>query len=170
MKKVLAAIAGAIAALFATQNRQKRGKPTRISDLSLIKRFEGLRLKAYKPTKRDVWTIGWGHTETAQPGMEITKRKAEKLLRQDLKWVRRAIKELVDVPLSQPQYDALASFIFNVGRTNFASSTLLEKLNAGDYHGAANEFRKWKYQDGVVLKGLVRRREEERNLFLKGTQ
>ncbi|WP_173506474.1 lysozyme, partial [Marinobacterium sp. xm-m-383] len=77
------------------------------------------------------------------------------------------------VPLTQPQYDALASFIFNLGGANFRTSTLLRKLNAYDYVGAADEFLRWnKQRQGgqmVVLRGLTKRREEERALFLEGT-
>lgn len=149
------------------------GKPTRVERIDMIKKHEALRLKAYLPTPYDVWTIGWGHTSTARKGMVITEAQAEKLLRQDLAWVRAVIAKEVKVPLSQPQYDALASFIFNLGGANFKSSTLLRRLNASDYLGAANEFLKWdKQRQGgklVTLRGLTRRRREERVLFLEGT-
>ena len=147
-----------------------KGQPVRIERVDLIKQHEGLRLKAYLPTKKDVWTIGYGHTKTAVEGMVITQEQADKLFRDDLAWVRKAIAKNVTVPLSQPQYDALASFIYNLGETNLARSTLLRKLNASDYVGAANEFPKWNKQKGKVLRGLVKRRAAERNLFLKGTK
>lgn len=76
---------------------------------------------------------------------------------------------MVEVPLNQNQFDALASFTYNLGETNLSSSTLLKKLNAKDYTGASNEFLKWNRAGGKVLNGLVRRREAERNLFLKKT-
>ena len=145
------------------------GNPTRVSNLDHIKEWEALRLEAYKPTPDDVWTIGWGHTHTAREGMVITKREAERLLRVDLAWVRSTLEELVEVPLTQLQYDALASFIFNIGRPQFATSTLLRKLNAGDYLGAAEEFPRWNKQKGKVLRGLTRRRKQEREMFLNGT-
>jgi len=147
---------------------------TRVKNIDMIKKHEALRLKAYLPTPHDVWTIGWGHTQTARVGMVITERHAEKLLRGDLRWVREVLDRDVKVPLTQPQYDALASFIFNLGGSNFRASTLLRKLNAYDYVGAANEFPKWnKQRQGgkmVVLRGLTKRRAEERELFLEGTK
>ena len=147
----------------------KASAPTRVSPEGLehIKEWEQLRLKAYLPTVNDVWTIGWGHTSTAEEGMIITEKQAEKLLRQDLAWVRKAIKDLVKVPLNQNQYDALASFIFNIGRPNFANSTMLKKLNAGNFKGASREFPRWRYQKGQELAGLVRRRRSERKTFDK---
>lgn len=147
----------------------------KISNKDLIKESEGLRLKAYLPTPDDVWTIGWGHTKGVQPWMTITKEQAEQFLTEDLEWVEEVLRTQVKVPLNQNQYDALASFVFNLGGTNFANSTLLRKLNAGDYKGAADEFPKWNKQrqkNGkmVALTGLTKRREEERNLFLEPVQ
>lgn len=148
--------------------------PTRVKDIDHIKSFEQLRLKAYKPTPNDVWTIGWGHTKTAKHGMVITEAQAEALLRDDLAWVEQTIKDLVKVPLTQKQYDALAGLIFNIGRTNFSKSTVLKRLNAYDYEGAADAFLMWNKQRNKktgkleVLKGLVRRRKEEREMFLEG--
>jgi len=143
--------------------------PTKVGDIDFIKKHEGLRLTAYMPTKNDVWTIGYGHTKTAKRGMKITESDAESLLRGDLAWVRAALAQHVKVPLSQPQYDALASFIYNLGTPNFAKSTLLRKLNASDYVGAANELPRWNKQKGKVLRGLTKRRAEEKAMFLKGT-
>ena len=152
---------------------QVNGKPTRVERIDMIKKHEALRLQAYLPTPHDVPTIGWGHTGTTYMGMKITEEQAEDLLRSDLKWVRDVIAKGVSVPLSQEQYDALASFIFNLGGGNFRSSTLLRKLNAYDYLGAADEFLKWdKQRQGgrmVRLRGLTKRRAEERELFLEGT-
>jgi len=135
--------------------------------LALIKSFEKLRLKAYLPTPNDVPTIGWGHTSTARMGQAISKRRAEALLLLDLRWVEAVLMRSVRVPLNQNQYDALCSFVFNIGGTNFRSSTLLKKLNSGDYLGAANELPRWNKQKRKVLRGLTRRRSEERALFLK---
>lgn len=148
-------------------------KPTRVKDIDHIKKWEQLRLKAYLPTQHDVWTIGWGHTATAKKGMVITEAEAEALLRKDLAWVEDTIADLVKVPLTQKQYDALAGLIFNIGRGNFQKSTVLKRLNAYDYAGAADAFLMWnKQRQGgkmVVLKGLVRRREDERAMFIEGT-
>ena len=133
---------------------------------TLIKEWEGLRLTAYKPTPNDVWTIGWGHTKTAKQGMTITEEEAQRLFNSDVSWAVEAVNKLVKVPLNQAQFDALVSFVFNVGETAFARSTLLKKLNLGDYSGAANEFPRWNKQAGKALKGLTRRRAHEQELFL----
>lgn len=135
----------------------------------LIKKWEKLELKAYLPTPNDVWTIGWGHTHTTKPGMVINEAQAQALFERDTAWVEAALKKYVKVPLTQNQYDALASLVFNIGEGAFAKSTLLRKLNAKDYEGAANEFPRWNKQKGKVLRGLVRRRAEEMEYFLKPT-
>ena len=134
--------------------------------LDLIKRFEGLELDAYMPTPIDVPTIGYGHTKTAKMGMRITARGAEELLKQDLAWVEKGVNKHVNVPLTQPQYDALCSFVYNLGTTNFRRSTLLKRLNAGKYAEAANELPRWNKQGKRVLRGLTHRREAERALFV----
>ena len=141
--------------------------PTGVKDVELIKESEGLRLEAYLPTPNDVWTIGYGHTKTAKKGMRITLAGAEALLYQDLAWVEAAIDTYVQVPLNQNQYDAIASFIYNVGATAFRKSTMLKLLNAGDYDGAANQFPRWNKQKGKVLNGLTKRRQKEKTLFKK---
>ena len=143
------------------------GAPTGVRDVELIKESEGLRLVAYLPTPDDVWTIGYGHTKTAKPGMKITHAEAEALLLQDLAWVEAAIDMYVQVPLNQNQYDALASFTYNLGATALRKSTLLRLLNAGDYDGAADQLPRWNKQKGKVLNGLTKRRQKERALFLK---
>ena len=143
------------------------GTPTGIRDVELIKESEGLRLKAYLPTPNDVYTIGYGHTKTAKKGMVITLAGAEALLLHDLAWVEAALKKYVKVPLTQNQYDALASFVYNLGETNFKNSTLLKMLNKGDYQGAADQLPRWNKQKGKVLKGLTIRRQKEQTLFKK---
>lgn len=132
--------------------------------LDLIKQFEGLRLKAYK-CPAGVWTIGYGHTKTVKPYQVITEAEATKLLIKDLAWVEDAVDKHVTVFLNQPQYDALCSFVYNVGATAFRRSTLVRLLNAGDYEGAEQQFKRWNKAGGKVLKGLTRRREAERALF-----
>lgn len=143
------------------------GSPTKISQtgIDLIKEFEGLELKAY-PDAVGVWTIGYGHTKTAVPGMVITEGEAEYLLKQDLVIFERCVQRYITVPLTQNQFDALVSFSFNLGCGSLQESTLRKKLNAGDYNGAANEFPRWNKAGGKVLRGLVRRREAERALFM----
>lgn len=133
----------------------------------LIKKWEELRLEAYKPTPNDTWTIGWGHTKGVYQGMKINKPTAQEYFEQDVAWSVNAVNKLVKVGLSQNQFDALVSLVFNIGETNFRKSTLLRKLNAGDYEGAAEEFPRWVYQKGEVLRGLVRRRAEEMEIFLE---
>jgi lysozyme len=141
--------------------------PTGVRDVELIKESEGLRLKAYLPTPNDVYTIGYGHTKTAEKGMVITLAGAEALLLHDLQWVETTIDTYVQVPLNQNQYDALASFIYNVGGTAFRKSTMLKLLNASDYDGAAGQFPRWNKQKGKVLNGLTTRRQKEQTLFKK---
>jgi len=132
--------------------------------LDLIKSFEGLQLGAYK-CPAGVWTIGYGSTKGVSKGMRITEAGAEHLLKEDLMWVEDVVNSAVKVPMSQAQYDALCCFVYNIGGGAFKSSTLLRKLNRGDYEGAANEFRRWNKAKGIVLPGLVRRRAAEEALF-----
>lgn len=133
--------------------------------IDLIKKFEGLRLEAYLCPAR-VWTIGWGHTKTAKQGQTITTKEAENLLRTDLKQFENGVKAFVKVPLNQNQFDALVSIAFNIGITAFSRSTLVMLLNDKDYLGAANQFDRWVKANGVTLPGLVKRRTEEKELFL----
>ena len=130
-----------------------------------LKEFEGLRLEAYRDSA-GVLTIGFGHTGGVRPGERITNARAEELLREDIREHAEPIDELVDVPLSEHERAALASFVFNLGARAFATSTLLRKLNAGDRAGAADEFLRWVHAGGRKLRGLERRREAERAMFL----
>jgi uncharacterized protein (TIGR02594 family) len=132
--------------------------------LDMIKGFEGLRLNAYQDSA-GVWTIGYGHTGGVRPGDRITQAQAEQYLRGDVKWAEQAVRDNVKVPLTQGQFDALVSFTFNLGAGALQKSTLLKKLNAGDYAGAQAEFGKWVHAGGQRLEGLVRRRAEEAALF-----
>ena len=131
----------------------------------LIKRFEGFSSAAYLcPAGK--WTYGYGFTHNVKQGDYITKEQAEIRLKQEIKPIEDTLNSLVTVPLTQNQYDALCSFIFNLGARNFRNSTLLRKLNDGDYKGAANEFLRWTKAGGRELPGLVKRRKAERSLFL----
>jgi lysozyme len=133
--------------------------------LALIKRFESLALKPYLcPAGR--WTVGYGHTSDVVVGLKITPEYAEQLLREDLEFAERAVTEHATVLLSQAQFDALCSFVFNVGVGNFAASTLLKKLNVGDYYGASQQFERWNHAGGRELAGLTKRRQAEAALFL----
>jgi lysozyme len=136
--------------------------------IAFIKQFEGLRLDAYQ-CSAGVWTIGYGHTgKGVVPGVRIDEAEAEALLRYDVEKFERGVAELVTVPLSQNQFDALVCFAFNLGLGALRSSTLLRKLNDMDKLGAAEEFLRWVYAGGKKLKGLETRRQAERALFLAG--
>ena len=122
------------------------------------------------PDQAGFLTIGWGHK--ILPGENFTyinEDEGEQLLRKDLSETESAINRLVTVPITQNQYDALVSFVFNIGVSAFAGSTLLKKLNAGDYEGAALEFPRWRYVTVEGEKkesaGLLARRETEQNIF-----
>ena len=134
--------------------------------IELIKKYEGCVLKAYK-CPSGVWTIGYGHTNGVKSGMKITKAQALNYLKQDLNVFEKDVTNYVKVTLNQNQFDALVSFSFNCGAGALKTSTLLKKLNSSDYNGTANEFLKWNKSNGKVLNGLVRRRQEEKELFLK---
>lgn len=133
--------------------------------LDLIKSFEGLRLTAYRDAV-GILTIGYGHTGDVRVGQVITNNQANELLIKDIGWAEKAVNRLTQVPLSQGQFDALVSFVFNLGENNFRKSTLLKKLNACDFDGASNEFIKWNRAGGQVLNGLTKRRTAEKDLFL----
>ena len=137
--------------------------------IAAIKRHEGLRLHAYQDSA-GVWTIGHGHTGNVQPGQHISEAEAEQLLRDDLAQAEAAVNNGVRVPVTQEQYDAMVSLAFNIGGSAFGKSTLLQKLNEGDIHAAANEFLRWDKitVNGAkeVLPGLTSRRRAERAMFL----
>lgn len=132
--------------------------------LALIRQFEGLRLSAYR-CPAGIPTIGYGTTAGVKMGDTITKERAEELLREDVKRFEAQVLRLVKVPLTQGQFDALVSFVYNLGAGNLSNSTLLRLLNAGDYKGAAAQFDRWVYASGKRLSGLVKRRAAERALF-----
>lgn len=132
--------------------------------IALIKEFEGLRLKAYK-CPGGVWTIGYGHTAGVKPGMLISKAQAEEYLKADLIAFERYLNGL-GLALNQNQFDALVSFIYNVGTGNFSNSTLLRKVRANPQENSImDEFLRWVYSKGRVLPGLQRRRLAEMKLY-----
>ncbi|MCM2759589.1 lysozyme [Enterobacter hormaechei subsp. steigerwaltii] len=138
--------------------------------IALIKQFEGCKLTAYQDSV-GVWTIGYGWTQPVdgkpiRAGMTIKQETAERLLKTGLVSYESDVSRLVKVGLTQGQFDALVSFTYNLGARSLSTSTLLRKLNAGDYAGAADEFLRWNKAGGKVLNGLARRREAERALFL----
>ncbi|MDE9434478.1 lysozyme [Xenorhabdus bovienii] len=136
--------------------------------INKIKSYEGLRLHAYPDpaTGAEPWTIGYGHTKGVKPEQVITEQQAEIFLHEDLIPIYAEIQRIVKVPLTQGQFDALCSFIFNLGIGNFIHSTLLKKLNLADYQGAAEEFLKWDRADGRVLADLRVRRASEQKMFM----
>ncbi len=134
--------------------------------INLIKSFEGCRLTSYRDVA-GIWTIGYGHTGNIAPGMCISQEQAEAFLKSDLARFEECVNRCVTVPLTQDMFDALVSFTYNVGTGALQRSTLLCKLNRGDTEGAAKEFDKWVHAGKKIFPGLVRRRREEKELFLR---
>ena len=141
---------------------------------TFLKEKESLRLVGYRDPV-GVITNGWGHTKTAKLGEVITLSKAESLFSADVNEAERGVSRLVKVALKQNQFDALVSFVFNVGSGNLQKSTLLKKLNALDFAGAGNEFLKWDKAGCATasgcrrLSGLTKRRIDEKQIFDGGT-
>ena len=136
--------------------------------LELIKKFEGLRLTAYI-CPAGVLTIGYGHTgPDVYSGLHISEERAEELLWADVQSFEQCINSFVNVKLNQNEYDALVSFTYNIGTTAFINSTLLKLLNGGtERKVVAEEFKRWvKGGNNQTIPGLVRRRDEEKRLFL----
>ncbi|MDV4308884.1 glycoside hydrolase family protein [Acinetobacter baumannii] len=147
------------------------GKTTSDDGIDLITSFEGTRFNAYDDGV-GVWTIGTGTTVypngvKVKQGDTCTPEQAKAYFKHDLAKFEKTVNESVTVPLNQNQFDALVSLTYNIGSGAFKNSTLLKKLNKGDYKGAADQFLVWNKAGGKVMKGLVRRREAERALFLK---
>ena len=134
----------------------------------LIKEFEGCKLEAYPDpaTGGEPITIGYGHTGGVKLGEVITQEQADEYLISDVKRFADAVNQMVTVPITQSEFDALCSFAFNLGIGNLRNSTLLRKLNSGNKDSAANQFLVWNMAGGRVMAGLTRRREAERTLFL----
>ncbi len=135
--------------------------------IALIKQWEGLRLQAYRDPV-GIWTIGYGHTRDVQPGRTITEAEAERLLRADLAEAEAVVAGSVTVPLSDHRFGALVSLVYNIGAGAFAGSTLLRRLNAGDYDAVPGELQRWVYAGGRKLTGLVNRRAAESALWVRG--
>ena len=134
----------------------------------LIKTFEGYRSEAYLcPAGK--WTIGYGHTSGVKEGDTCTKEQADIYLQEDIQWAEKVV-NAQNLRLNQFQFDALVSFVFNVGSGNFQESTLLKviKANPKDYTAIEEEWKRWKYSNKQILKGLVRRRAAEYELYRNG--
>ncbi len=141
--------------------------------LKFIADHEGMILYLYNDPANHA-TIGIGHlvhygpingSEPEEFKVGITKQRAMEILRGDVIQAEQTVNKLVKVPLNQNQFDALVSFVFNIGETQFASSTLLAKLNNQDYNAVPTELNRWVYADGKKLPGLINRRRDEGNLF-----
>jgi len=137
-----------------------------LTGLDIVREAEGLRLSAYL-CPAGIPTIGYGHTKGVKLGDTCTRQQAEEWLENDFFMAKYDVAAVVRVPIGENQLDALASFVFNLGVRKLIQSTLLKKLNAGDYAGAANEFDRWVYAGNVKLNGLIKRRAKEKALFLK---
>lgn len=153
-----------------------------LAAIQLAKSSEGLQIVAYPDpaTGGEPWTVGYGSTLGVKPGDVITLDQAEARLDRDLSNAAAIVNKAVKVPLTQGQFDALCDFVFNVGPgkkgvkdgfvvlKNGNPSTMLRKLNAGDYAGASAEFPKWTKAAGKVMPGLIARRQKEQKLFDTG--
>jgi len=163
VNKIIIATIIALVALPAFAGRVKTSK----NGIEFIKKMEGFSATPYIDGK--AVAIGYGHNMTkGENYKKITKEKAEKILLSDIAIAEDAIKRLVKTPLNQAQHDALVSFIYNIGQGAFSRSTLLKKLNSGDYSGAANEFKRWDKAGGKRLPGLTKRRAMEAAIFKGG--
>lgn len=139
--------------------------------LALIKEFEGCKLTAYKDAV-GIWTIGHGTTAAAglgitpKAGMTISQDEADRLLLAGLDKFGASIRPAITAPINENEWGAFLSLAYNIGPSAFKKSSALRKFNAGDKAGAASAIMLWNKAGGKVLKGLVRRREAERALFL----
>lgn len=139
---------------------------TSIAGRKLIESFEGLRLTSYQD-QGGVWTIGYGSTMNVWPNMTITQEEADDRLATQLFQTEQCVINSVSVPLNQNQFDALVSFVYNIGCGAFKKSTLLKLLNYSSYQGAANQLLAWNKVNGVLNVGLTNRRNKEREVFLE---
>ena len=134
--------------------------------IDLIKKWEGCKLIAYR-CSAGVLTIGFGRTKNVTEDQHITSDEAEALLKEDLAAVEKVISEKFP-KLTQPMFDAIVSFSFNLGTAWTKGSGLAEALKAEDYSLASAQFLRWVYAGGKIQKGLINRRSAERDLFIQG--
>ena len=132
--------------------------------ISLIKKFEGCELEAYK-CAAGVWTIGYGNTKDVKEGDSILKEDAESMLVHELQKYCNDVDIAVKVDLKQNEFDALVSWTYNLGPTNLNSSTMLRVLNEGKHDEVPAQIKRWNKASGQVKQGLVRRREAEALMF-----
>lgn len=140
--------------------------------VEIVTAFEGFYPNAYLCPARivtiGIGTIRYPNGKPVMMGDACTREQAEEYLMHELEEKAEGVNKIVSVPLTQPQFDALVSFAYNLGLGALAGSTLLKKLNGGDNEGASHEFDKWVHGGGKVLPGLVRRRTAEKAMFLGG--
>ena len=138
--------------------------------LLLTERFEGCVLKAYHD-QVGVLTIGYGHTgPDVKEGLAITQAQAQEILAKDLEIAAACVNRVVSIPLTQQEFEALVDFVFNLGAGAFEHSTLLKALNANNLVAAVRHFEEWDHAGGVIVAGLLRRRQAEAQLFEGGNQ
>jgi lysozyme len=147
--------------------------PMKMTDegLALIKRFEGFRSQAYRDAT-GVWTVGYGHTSMAgspavAAGLTVTRQQAGEILAADVDKFARQVEASLHVKLTDSQFAALVSFAYNVGVSNFRSSSVLRAVNARDFAAVPRRLQLWNKAGGRALPGLVARRAAEAQLFLK---
>ncbi len=138
---------------------------------AIIRDAEGFRSTAYLDTG-GVWTIGFGTIKypngtSVKKGDTCTRNEAEQWLKNDCVWVDACLDKNVKVNLNQNQFDALASFVYNIGETAFVKSTMLTLINQNSLTSAASQFDRWVFDNGKRIQGLANRREKEKALFLK---
>lgn len=137
---------------------------------AIIREFEGFKAEAYLDIG-GVWTIGFGtikypNGQRVKKGDTCTREQAEQWLKNDCKWVDACFDKYVTAKTTQNQFDALASFVYNIGETAFAKSTMLTLLNQNNFTAAANQFDRWVFDNGKRITGLANRRTKEKALFL----
>lgn len=133
--------------------------------LLAIAGYEGFSDTAYEPLPGDRLTIGFGHTDGVQAGGRISLEQGLYLLRRDAQIYEHAVNNLVTVPLTQNQFDALVSLVYNIGITAFSGSSLLQCLNAGNLQCVRQQWMRWIYFKGKPIEGLKERRKRELAVF-----
>lgn len=137
--------------------------------INFIADYEDFSPVPYLPTPNDVPTIGYGHTRNVKPGMRITEEQAKELLLHEVLEFAIEVKKLIKVDVTQNQFDAIVSLVYNVGETSFSRSRSLKRLNSGNYEGFVNGAYHptlgWVKQKGKILKGLQLRRNDEARIF-----
>jgi len=152
------------AAVVAKASTYRNIMKTSKAGIDLIKQFEGCETKAYK-CPAGVWTIGYGHIKGVKEGDVITEQQAEEMLIAELDEYEGYINVNVALTLKQCQYDAMVSWVYNLGGGNLRSSTLLKVINADDMDGVPAQMLRWNKANGKVLEGLTRRRQAEADMF-----